>query len=170
MAEKGKAGRPPKYKSKEEIEEKIENYFKECAGEILKNSAGEPIIDKKGKPILINEKPPTITGLALALGFASRQALLNYQEKKEFNDTITRAKSRVEEYAETRLFDKEGSAGAQFSLRNNFDGWYDKPPSELDRIEQQARIDKIKADTDRLKNPEQEEDGVTIINDAPKTD
>ena len=39
---------------------------------------------------------------------------------KEFVDTITRAKARVEQYAEERLFDRDGSNGAQFSLRNNF--------------------------------------------------
>ena len=57
------------------------------------------------------------------MGFASRQALLNYQGKKEFNDAITRAKSVVEKYAEERLFDRDGSNGAQFNLRNNFKGW-----------------------------------------------
>ena len=29
----------------------------------------------------------------------------------------------MEEYAESRLFDRDGSGGAQFSLRNNFKGW-----------------------------------------------
>ncbi|KAA5659602.1 hypothetical protein F3G60_33715, partial [Pseudomonas aeruginosa] len=67
--------------------------------------------------------PPTVTGLALALGFNSRQSLLNYQGKAEFMDTITRAKARVEQYTEERLFDRDGSNGAQFSLRNNFKGW-----------------------------------------------
>ena len=66
-----------------------------------------------------------MTGLALALGFASRQALLNYQGKKAFNDTITRAKSRCEEYAESRLYDRDGARGAQFSLEHNFK-WLDQ--------------------------------------------
>ncbi len=58
----------------------------------------------------------------------SRQALLNYQTRdKCFNDTITRAKSRVEEYAESRLYDKDGANGAKFSLANNFKGWKEKP-------------------------------------------
>lgn len=104
-----KGGRPPKYKKKEELQEKIDSYFEEC--------------EKKGKPL-------TITGLALALGFNSRQALLNYQGKKEFNDTITRAKARVEQYAEERLFDKAGANGAKFSLSNNFEGW--KERKEID--------------------------------------
>ncbi len=116
-------GRPPKYKSKEEIEKKIEKYFEDCEGHPLTDEEGNQVYNKWGYPVIADRRPPTITGLALALGFASRQALLNYQERKEFNDTITRAKSRVEQYAEERLFDKDGTSGAQFSLRNNFKGW-----------------------------------------------
>ena len=133
MATKKAVGRPPRYKSKEEIEEKIEEYFKECEGEILKDDEGKPIFNKYGSPVVIQQRPPTVTGLALALGFTSRQALLNYQAKPEFVDTITRAKARVEQYAEERLFDKDGTSGAQFSLRNNFKGWdADKKDDEPD--------------------------------------
>lgn len=135
-----KAGRPPIYKTKEEIEEKIESYFKECEGRPLTDAAGEAVLNKYGSPIIIDRKPPTVTGLALALGFASRQALLNYQGKKQFNDTITRAKSRVEEYAEQRLFDKDGSNGAQFSLRNNFKGWNGEQEANEDAL---AKLDEV---------------------------
>lgn len=120
-------GRPPKYKSVEEIEQKIEAYFKSCEGEPLKDRDGTVLTDKYGAPIIVGRKPPTITGLALALGFSTRQSLLNYQGKKEFVDTITRAKSFVEKYAEERLFDREGVQGAKFSLVNNFKGWSEKP-------------------------------------------
>ena len=74
----------------------------------------------------------TITGLALALGFNSRQSLLNYQAKEEFLDTITRAKAKVEQYAEERLFDKDGANGAKFSLANNFEGWREKQQIEAE--------------------------------------
>lgn len=121
-----KVGRPPKYKSKEEIEEKIEAYFKECEGELLRDAAGNPFVDKRGQPIMINAKPPTVTGLALALGFSTRLSLINYQDKDEFVNTITRAKTRIEAYAEERLFDKDGANGAKFSLANNFEGWREK--------------------------------------------
>ena len=123
-------GRPPMYKTKEEIQEKIDKYFEECKGTPLLNEDGTVAINKHGEPILVDRKPLTITGLALALGFNSRQALLNYQGKKEFNDTITRAKAKVEQYAEERLFDKEGSNGAKFSLANNFEGWKEKQQIE----------------------------------------
>ena len=156
MATKRSVGRPPKYKCKEEIEEKIDAYFKECEGEILKDDEGKIVYNKFGNPVIINQKPPTVTGLALALGFTTRLSLINYQGKKEFMNTITRAKTMIEAYTEERLFDREGSNGAQFSLRNNFKGWNDRQPSELDQEEQRARIAQIKAQTDKLTGNNQE--------------
>jgi hypothetical protein len=78
-----------------------------------------------------HSEPPTITGLALALGFNSRTSLLNYEDKEEFLNTITRAKARVEKYAESRLFDKDGANGAKFSLANNFRNWKEKQEVEV---------------------------------------
>ena len=126
-----KGGRPPMYKTVEEMQEKIDEYFEKCKGEVFKVN-GEPVFDKYGMPIIINAEPPTVTGLALALGFTSRRALLNYQDKDEFVHTITRAKARVEHYAEMRLFDKDGANGAKFSLANNFEGWKEKQTIEAD--------------------------------------
>lgn len=138
-------GRPPIYKTVNEIEEKIDIYFKECEGEILKDDNGKTVLNKFGNPVVINRKPPTVTGLALALGFTNRLDLLRYQGKEEFCNTITRAKSMVEQYAEERLFDREGSNGAQFSLRNNFKGW----------------------DADK-KNDDSGDGKITIVNNIPR--
>lgn len=126
------------YKSKEEIQEKIDKYFEECEGKVLEDKDGNPILNKYGGVIIIGSKPPTVTGLALALGFSTRQSLLNYQAQDEFLDTITRAKSRVEQYAEERLFDRDGSHGAQFSLRNNFKGWKSK---DIEDVEDASTVD-----------------------------
>lgn len=127
-----KVGCPPRYKTVAEIQEKIDAYFKDCEGKILKDASGEPILDKYDQPIIYDRRPLTVTGLALALGFTTRQALLNYQAKDEFMDTITRAKTIVEQYAEARLFDKDGANGAKFSLANNFKGWAEKTQIEAD--------------------------------------
>ena len=111
-------GRPPKYKSVEEIQGKIDAYFTACKGHPLMNpDTGEPFQDKYGLPIIVDAKPPTVSGLALALGFSCRRDLNAYQGKKEFCTTITRAKAQCEAYAEERLFDRDGTNGAQFSLR-----------------------------------------------------
>ena len=113
-----KMGRPPKYVTVEQMQAVIDQYFEDCKGEPIIGDDGRPILDKYGQPFIINQRPPTVT--ALALGFTSRQALLDYQAKKGFVDTVTRAKSRIEAYAEERLFDRDGQRGAEFSLRYNF--------------------------------------------------
>ena len=118
------------YNTPEEMQEKIDAYFASCEGHILTDDNGKPILDKFGHPNIIDAKPPTITGLALAIGFNSRQTLLNYQAKAAFRDVLIRAKSRVEMYTEERLFDKDGAAGARFSLQFNFKGWREDKDDE----------------------------------------
>lgn len=118
-----KGGRPPKFKSQKDLKARIERYFRWCEGEpLIDETTGKPVITKSGIPVYIGVHPPTIVGLANALD-VSRQTLLNYQGKRQFEEIITKAKRRVEQYAEERLYDKDGSAGARFNLQNNFKGW-----------------------------------------------
>lgn len=81
-------------------------------------------------------------------------------------DTITRAKTMIEAYTEERLFDRDGSNGAQFSLRNNFAGWNDRTQSELDEEEQRARIEQVKAQTELLKAKAQLDDEEEAADDG----
>jgi len=118
MAKAG--GRPPKFKSAEELQEKIEQYFRDCDGTPYIMPDGSPLKDKNGEVILVGRHPPTVTGLALALGFKSRQSLLDYGGRDKFSDTVTCAKLRIEAYAEERLYDKDGQRGAEFNLKYNF--------------------------------------------------
>lgn len=144
----GAGGRPPKYKSVKEMQKKIDEYFESCEGKPLIIN-GEQQYNKQGYPIILDRKHPTITGLALALGFSGRSDLLYYQKHKKdsdkFYDTITRAKSRVEEQMEESLFHKDSSNGAQFALRNNFKDW----------------------DADK-KQEENKTEGITIVNNIPR--
>lgn len=121
-----KGGRPPVYKTPEDMQKVIDEYFESCFGVYVRDEEGIIETDKYGHPIMTKEKPPTVTGLALALGFSGRQALLNYEAKPKFMDTVNRAKSRIEQYAEERLYDKDGVNGAKFNLSNNFKGWSEK--------------------------------------------
>lgn len=115
------AGRKLRYETPEEFAAAIEDYFDKCEGKMLEVD-GKPVFDKYGHPVIIGAHPPTMTGLALHLGFTSRQAFLNYKGRKEFFDTYTRARARCEMYAEERLYDKDGARGAQFALQYGF-GW-----------------------------------------------
>ena len=103
-----------KYKTVNEMQQAIDKYFMDC--------------DNEGKPY-------TVTGLALALGFLSRQALINYEgytdaDDINFHDTIKRAKARVENNnVENMLLGKYNATGSIFVLKNNFD-WRDKQEVE----------------------------------------
>ena len=134
MSEKKHAGgRPPKYKTKEEMQEKIDKYFESCYKpvRIFIKDANKYITltDEKGEVIKEQYRPFTVTGLADALDM-SRETLLRYGEDEEFSDTITRAKRKCELYAEERLYDKDGNRGAMFSLSNNFKDWKEKQSIE----------------------------------------
>lgn len=118
-----RGGGTPKYTSKEQIEGLIAQYFEDCKGTPLLDKDGNPMVTKWGEPIIIGARPLTVSGLALALGFHSRQSLLNYKAKKEFTDTIEDAMLHIEAYTEERLYDKDGVNGARFSLQNNFRSW-----------------------------------------------
>ena len=113
--------RKPRYESVEQIEGLIEAYFKSCEGELLRDEGGRIVFNQKdGEPVWVGRKPPTIPGLALALGFSSRQSLYNYKAKKEFVDTISRAQTRVEQYTAEKLFERDSQRGAQFALEYGF--------------------------------------------------
>lgn len=114
------------------MQKKIDAYFEDCQGHPITDENGNVMTDKYGEPVIIGKRPLTITGLALALGFNTRKSLLEYQGKAEFVNTILRAKAIVEQYAEERLYDKDGANGAKFSLANNFEGWREKQSIEAD--------------------------------------
>ena len=124
-------GAPPMYKTVADMQAKIDAYIAGHTGRQLEDKDGNPMT-YKGQPIMVDAYPLTVTGLAIALGFKSRQALLNYQYKDSgFDDAISRAKTYIEAYVESRLFDKEGCNGAKFSLSNNFKGWQEKQEIEV---------------------------------------
>lgn len=96
--------RPLKYKTVEELEAAIKEYF---------NSRQLQVV------------PPTVAGLALWLGFEDRQSIYDYKDRPAFSCTIKKAIMRIEEFAETQLLLGEGSStGAIFWLKNH--GWKDK--------------------------------------------
>lgn len=122
--------RPRKIKSVKAMERAIDAYFASCEGTQRLDKRGNPVYDKHGQPVMVGAKPPTVTGLALALGLSGRKALLDYQGYEEFCDTVTRAKARCEAYAEERLYDNAGAVGAKFSLGCNF-GWREVNETKL---------------------------------------
>jgi len=98
-------GRPPIFKTPEEFDAIASAFFAER--EAL-------------------EQPPTVNGLALALGM-TRETLLRYEEKPEFSDTVKAIRHRLEDAWERRL-GNTACTGAIFWLKNQ--GWRDKTEQE----------------------------------------
>lgn len=97
------AGRPPIWDNPEALEKSVDEYFN-------------------------TETQPTWTGLALHLGFESRQSLNNYMDKPEFFYPIKKALTKVENLYEKGLYGRN-PAGAIFALKNF--NWKDK--QEIDQ-------------------------------------
>ena len=109
-------GRPAKYNSPEEMQRLIDEYFNDC-------------------PDKIGETPaPTITGLALHLGFVNRASMYDYESKPEYTNTIKLAKAKMERVYELILAYGKSPTGAIFALKNF--GWTDK--CELEEEEREV--------------------------------
>ena len=112
-------GHPRIIKSVEEFQQLSDQYFSDC--------------DQYHEPY-------TVTGLALAVGVASRQGLMDYERRAEYHDAVKRSKMRVEHQYEVRLSTPQPT-GAIFALKNL--GW-----SDLQQIQQ---LEAPKADLDLAK-------------------
>jgi hypothetical protein len=98
--------RPRIYNNENELQEEILKYFEQC------NTANER---------------PTVTGLALFLGFASKQSLYDYERNERFSYPIKRALTMIECELEKRL-ENQSVSGIIFALKNM--GWTDKVQTE----------------------------------------
>jgi hypothetical protein len=116
-------GRPSKFNTVEELQEEIDKYFNEHKPDFIKDDTGKLIFNKQGQPI-IQLNPPTITGLALALGFVSRQSMYDYEKHEEYSYTIKNARLKCENWVEEQSFSGNvPPAVGIFALKNY--GWRD---------------------------------------------
>jgi len=122
--EKHPGGRPPLFETPEELENIIEEYFASCIPEFEKDAEGNVLTTSKGYPI-VKHNPYTLTGLALAIGFVSRQSIYDYEERNDqFSYIIKKARLRCENWVEKALLSGTiAPAAGIFPLKNY--GWKD---------------------------------------------
>lgn len=164
------AGRPLKFATPLELQNKIDKFFTECdphmkmvtewvqardnEGKLKKDEYGLNYLVKVKHRVLTKQQHYTITGLALATGM-SREGLINYEERDEFFDTIKAAKLKCQRYTENYLFGA-ASTGSIFSLKNNYN-WKDKTEQETSG-EQTFQVITRKHDQDTVIKPEDADD------------
>ena len=91
--------------SPEEFELKSSQYFAECRNDLRR---------------------PTIAGLALALGFSSRQSMHDYKKDPDYAHAMGRAYLYIEDYVTDAMLDKDrATTGHIFYLKSVF-GYEDK--------------------------------------------
>ncbi len=147
-------GRPPVISDPNQLDVLIIDYFEWIEGE---KGTRDKVIgnDDEGKPIKETEEyclrypePPTVTGLALHLGFADKSSLYDYKKKESFSHSIKRAITRIEKYHEIKASQGDKCIGNIFVLKNF--GWTDKVDMSIDdkRLspeEREARIQELLA-------------------------
>lgn len=132
MSDANPVGRPRMYDTPQEFDDKVDQYYQHCKA---------------------TDEPITWTGLALYLGFSSRQSIDEYLKYEGFSDSVKRAKTLVE-YAYEKKLHGTAAAGAIFALKNM--QWSDKqeidhtskgesmaPAAPIDSKLVQALVDKL---------------------------
>lgn len=120
-------GRPRHYDTEDELQTAVDNYFEHIKGE--KHKSFDDKVNT-GEEWARHPEPATVTGLALFLGFESRQSVYDYEANGQFSYIIKNARLRVECEYEKRLSTAQSPTGAIFALKNM--GWKDK--SELEHL------------------------------------
>jgi len=133
MKDDVRRGRPPKYTDPEAFQAKIDEYF-------------DALLKEDGT----YRRPPTISGLALHLGFLDRKSMYHYRDKDDFYRPVKTAIARIEAFHEEQAAGGDRCAGNIFILKNF--GWSDRiehtGSSEMNIKWEETRTYKKKDDTD----------------------
>lgn len=113
-----------------QVKQLIDNYFENIKGEY--HLEHKPAKNNKDNAETIEHKvwdrdpePATLSALALALGFNSRQEFHDYVHHGRFSKAVKQGILRVEAYYEAHLH--QNTTGAMFALKSM--GWSEKPDS-----------------------------------------
>lgn len=130
------------------LQQRLSEYFLSCEGP-LKNKNGNIIKDGEGNPHMTQVRPYTLAGMARAMGVETRElkkfASGKYDTVKEkYSYWVKMGAQQIEEYAESRLYDKNGHNGGRFILDSAFGRTIRKDNSDVNSAEfakQKALLD-----------------------------
>lgn len=120
----------------EQLQTEVTQYFASCYGPIFNPRTGQPYRNEDGTIRNGQIKPFTLSGLALSCNISLKvlhsvadgswddlgyRADSEYQQV-QFSEIMNKARMRVQEFAEARLYDKDGFNGGRYVLDYAF-GW-----------------------------------------------
>jgi hypothetical protein len=121
----------PLFTSAKAVDKLIAQYFKWIEGEYIEETESKPAKNTadtaEQKAHTREPEPATIAGLALHLGFESRQAFEEYEAVGKYAGKLKRARLRIEAGYEMKLH-KQSPTGAIFALKNM--GWNERTDSK----------------------------------------
>ena len=111
----------------------------------------EAYLEKHDNQYPLEPKKPTTSGLAMFLGFASRNDMNDVQQDGAYALIIRRGISMIEEYFEQELYSAH-CGGAKFWLKNH--GWVESQPKDFgtDKVfNVMIEAETVKPDTEKEK-------------------
>lgn len=100
----------PKFSSADELDKLVDAFFKQLEGK-------KRTTTKTNTAKTVDAKPATLTGLALHLGFHSREQFERYESKGKFSANLKKGRLRIEAIYEKKLH-QTTFGGAIFALKN----------------------------------------------------
>ena len=163
-----------RFNSPQHMQALCDEYFASCDGVLYNPKTGKPYLDRNGEPVIGQIKPYTVTGLALWLDLTT-ESMKEYEkgmlddygydidEINQYSFILRKARMRIEEYAETRLYDRDGYNGSKFVLDCAFN-WNTR--KEIAEIDSMIATKEIKAKELELKIRAQELKEKTLLGEA----
>lgn len=149
-------GRRPLFLSVEDLQAKCEAYFESCMGYTFDKN-NDIVRGEDGRPVRVQVRPYTVSGFARALGL-STVTMMQYrggeidtlldEMRSDTDDMLTfarvlnDARQRIEEYVESRLYDRDGQGGARHVLDCAYGAkWVtSRERAEIDRMSNEMKL------------------------------
>lgn len=149
-------GRRPLFLSVEDLQAKCEAYFESCMGYAFDKN-NDIVRGEDGRPVRVQVRPYTVSGFARALGL-STVTMMQYrggeidtlldEMRSDTDDMLTfarvlnDARQRIEEYVESRLYDRDGQGGARHVLDCAYGAkWVtSRERAEIDRMGREMKL------------------------------
>lgn len=150
-----KRGRPPRFTDAEELGELVAGYFNGGC------NTRTVVIGHGATKRAIELPMPTITGLAIWLGFESRQSFYDNEKKPEFSYILKKAHVFIERDYEELLRTTPNATGIIFALKQF--GWKDSHEVNT-TVEQVSKRERMK---DFFDEPNEDDPTAERPNDLP---